>query len=430
MELLARIRKFATDASKRVAYVQPDGRRLTYGSLDLAIGVVTRAIAQSGAGEPIVLDHGNTIDFVVDFLSTVAAGIDAPVVAASTPPAEQAAFARRLAGKAPTKDAGDLLLLTSGSTGTQKIVRRSAASLDSVAANMVETIGFRPGDHVLAAIPLAHSYGIEHGLLAPLWAGATVHLFDGLNIDAIAATQDSFDIFPAVPSMLERLADTGTRLDRLKNLRTVYSAGAPLPDAVRERFVSRFGVPVGQLYGSTEVGTVTYRAGDARAGSDVGWPMRGVSIRSLDTGEITIQSPSMFGGYVDEPADLIDGHFLTGDLGRLTDDGALELTGRNKLLIDVGGLKVNPLEVEAALASHAGVGECVVVPLPQSETVERLRAIVVARDPDSPPTVESLRAHVRSLLAAHKVPRMIEIRSSPLPRSATGKVLRTMVDEL
>jgi acyl-CoA synthetase (AMP-forming)/AMP-acid ligase II len=429
MELLERISRFAKESPSRLAYVQPDGRQLTYASLDLAIGVVKRAIRESPAREPIVLDQGNTIDFVVNFLSTIAAGIDAPVVAASTSQAEQATFAARLAGKASAKEVGDLLLLTSGSTGTQKIVRRDAASLDAVAASMVEAIGFRADDRVLAAIPLAHSYGIEHGLLAPLWAGATVHLFDGLGIDAIAGTREPFDIFPAVPSMLERLADAGPALDGLRSLRTIYSAGAPLPDSVRERFVARFGRPVGQLYGSTEIGTVTYRSGDARAGNDVGWPMRSVSIRTLDTGEIAIKSPSMFSGYVDEPAELIDGHFLTGDLGRLTSDGALELSGRSKLLIDVGGLKVNPLEVEAAIASHAAVAECVVLPVTQSETVQRLRAIIVPRNPALPPTIELIRAHTRTLLAPHKVPRSFEIRAAALPRSATGKLLRTMVDD-
>jgi acyl-CoA synthetase (AMP-forming)/AMP-acid ligase II len=429
MELFERIARTAKESPTRPAYVQADGRRLTYASLEHSIDDRTRSLRASHLGPSFVLDRGNSIEFVTEFLSHIAAGIDVLVLPASTSSAELAAFADRLASDTHTRTPGDLLLPTSGSTGTPKIVRRAAASLDAVAANMVEAIGFREDDHVLAAIPLAHSYGIEHGLLAPLWAGATVHLFDGLDIEAIAATRESFDIFPAVPSMLERLADAGASLEGLCTLRTVYSAGAPLPDSVRERFVARFGVPVGQLYGATEIGTVTYRSGNARSGSDVGWPMRGVSIRVLEACEIAIQSPSMFGGYIDEPAELLEGHFLTGDIGQLTADGALELSGRSKLLIDVGGLKVNPLEVEAAIETHAAVAECIVLPVTQSETVQRIRAIIVPRNTALPPTIESIRSHARALLAPYKVPRTFEIRALPLPRSTTGKLLRSMVND-
>jgi acyl-CoA synthetase (AMP-forming)/AMP-acid ligase II len=157
--------------------------------------------------------------------------------------------------------------------------------------------------------------------------------------------------------------------------------------------------------------------------------MSGVSIRILDAGEVAIRSPSMLASYVDDEADaeLLDGHFLTGDLGTLTADGALVITGRTKLLIDVGGLKVNPLEVEAAIETHPEVRECIVVPLPQSETVSRLRAIVIPRDAAAAPTVDALRGHARSRLAPYKVPRVFEFRDE-LPRSATGKVLRAMLD--
>jgi acyl-coenzyme A synthetase/AMP-(fatty) acid ligase len=104
--------------------------------------------------------------------------------------------------------------------------------------------------------------------------------------------------------------------------------------------------------------------------------------------------------------------------------GRLFVTGRLKHVIDVGGLKVNPQEVEAALGAHPGVAECVVVPIEASDTVTRLRAVFVARDPANPPASPELRGFLRDRLSAHKVPRTFEAVAS-LPRSATGKILRS-----
>ena len=177
--------------------------------------------------------------------------------------------------------------------------------------------------------------------------------------------------------------------------------------------------------------------------ASVGRPMRGVDIRILDVddprpdgplmhgveGQVAVRANSMMEGYLndDTAGALLDGYSLTGDLGRVDGQGRLTLTGRIKLLIDVGGLKVNPLEVEEVLAQHPQVAACVVVPVPVSETVSRLKAIVMPRDPDGPgPTPESLRRFARDRLTAYKVPRLFELRKT-LPRSPTGKVLRHLV---
>src|SRR5262249_43507185 len=113
--------------------------------------------------------------------------------------------------------------------------------------------------------------------------------------------------------------------------------------------------------------------------------------------------------------------FLTGDLGRL-DRGRLFITGRLKQLIDVGGTKVNPTEVELVLKEHPAVADCVVVPIPVTQTVSRLKAVVTASGL-LPLDLEGVRAFARQRLAGYKVPRVVELRES-LPRSATGKILR------
>jgi acyl-CoA synthetase (AMP-forming)/AMP-acid ligase II len=335
---------------------------------------------------------------------------------------------------------GDLLLQSSGTTGLPKIVRRSGASLDAVARVMAESIGFRPDDRVLMTVPLTHSYGLEHGLLAPLWAGSCVHVVRGLDWQAILPElAGGITIFPGVPSTFEMLANIPGDTPAMPPPRLAYSAGAPLPRSVFDAFTNRFKIRITQLYGATEIGSVAYNAPDEPFdAASVGRAMQGVSIRILEVdqniplppgeeGQIAIRAASMFNGYINAPADLIDGYFPTGDLGRVDADGRLFVTGRIKLLIDVGGMKVNPLEVESILQQHPSVAACAVVPVKQSETVNRLKAVIAPRDPTAPPPVDELRQLARAHLSAYKIPRLFEFRDV-LPRSASGKILRHLLE--
>lgn len=330
-------------------------------------------------------------------------------------------------------DTSGLLLLSSGTMGRPKIVFRDCHSLDAVSDAMVESIDFSDFDRVLACVPLCHSYGIEHGLLAPLYAGSCAQLHNGFELRAVL--RDLIDrritIFPGVPFMFEILAHRGRPVS---SLRRVYSAGGPLPNSVALAFKDTFGIPLSQLYGATEIGSVTYSNPDL-AGfnpASVGRAMKGVSIRILDPdpsgqGHIAIRAASMLHSYLgDVTPPLADGFFHTGDQGRIDESGNLVLTGRIKLLIDVGGLKVNPLEVEDVLMQHPTVASCVVVPVQASETVCRVKAIVTPHEEHAPPQPEVLRKFARQHLAGYKVPRLIEIRAS-LPKSPTGKILRHQV---
>ena len=361
----------------------------------------------------------------------------------------------------PPLGSGDaaMLLQSSGTTGQSKLVLRRGPSLDAVASITADAVGLLPRDRVLAAIPLCHSYGVENGLLAPLWAGAAIHACHGFD-PAVARRQwreAGASVLPGVPFMFEVLAGsggseiggdgTGMR-ESAGSLRCAYSAGAPLPRAVADAFTRRFGLRVGQLYGATEIGSVAYNdpldpSFDPAA---VGAPMSGVSIAILDAdapdpdrplppgdqGQIAVRAPSMLSACVERGAEyeppLLGGHFLTGDLGRVDASGALTITGRLKLLIDVGGMKVNPLEVEAALAQHPAVRECVVIPMPVSDTLVRLKAIVALNPGHDGVGADALRRHARTRLAGFKVPRVFEVRDH-LPTSPTGKVQRRALME-
>lgn len=333
---------------------------------------------------------------------------------------------------------GALLLLSSGTTDVPKLIRRDAAALDAMGRNCWSAIGVREDDAMLLAIPLHHSYGIDQGLLTAIFAGCRVELHDGFDLARVRASlrDDAVTLLPAVPFLFDVLARSSVEAP---SLRRAISAGGPLPLAVFGAFRRNAGVAIGQIYGSTEFGSVTYGDPDAAdfAPESVGRPLSGVAIRIVDPadprldaplgadeeGQVAVAAPSMLSQYVGESAPPTrDGFFLTGDLGNLDATGRLSLTGRTALLIDVAGRKVNPLEVEAALARHPRVAEVVVVPIPYSRTVGRMKAIVVPADA-SELRADELRAFLRERLAAYKIPRRFEFAAA-LPRSPAGKVLR------
>jgi acyl-CoA synthetase (AMP-forming)/AMP-acid ligase II len=422
MQLLDRLDRHAADAPDRLALREiASGRMMTYRQL---------ADASRATSNERFLRRGNVCDFHIAFLTALRAKRAAFPISKDTVERELQMLKSRTADL--VDDGPVVLLQSSGTTGLPKIVRRDGDSIDAVAANMVEAIGIERSDNVLACVPLCHSYGLEHGVLAPLWAGATVHLADGFDIDTVRRElADGISVFPAVPSIYEMLANLHDPGLRFPKLRLAYSAGGPLPTSVFERMRDRCQTTIGQLYGATEIGSITFAHPfdphfDA---ASVGKPMRGVELRLDDDQQLAVRAPSMMSAYLSDDSGIAaDGFFSTGDLARIDVHNSLTITGRLKLLIDVGGLKVNPLEVEQALAEHPAVAACVVVPLRVSETVFRLKAIITPADASNPPAPDDLRQFARQRLSPHKIPRIFELRDT-LPRSSTGKILRHLLVE-
>jgi long-chain acyl-CoA synthetase len=472
MRLLEKLRDHANAAPNRIAYRDvAGGGELSYRELFRRIaGVANRLQAALPAHAVVLICCPNSLDFPVAFLGVLAAGCAAFPISTDCPALELQRAADRAGvmavigsdevfaavgttgrllislrelreGQAddwpvihPAGGNTRLLLLSSGSTGTPKIVCRSGDALDAVSEQMCRAIDIRPTDRILATVPLCHSYGIEHGLLAAMWAGATVHLCRGLDLPLVSRelSMAGITIVPGVPSMFEMLAQLGDEGLSLSSVRAAYSAGAPLPSSVSDSFAEKYDVHIAQLYGATEIGSVTYS--DPRYAhfnsASVGQPMNGVKIRISDgDGQVWISARSVFSGYLGENQNpVIDGFFPTGDLGEIDEHGNLTITGRIKLLIDIGGLKVNPREVEEVLLQHPDVGDCVIVPMRQSETILRLKAIVTPKRAGQLLEIESLRRFARERLTSHKVPRLFEVRES-LPRTATGKLLRPTSDD-
>lgn len=467
----------------------------TYGQLAATTSVVAQRIAaRTPENGVVLLAQPNGFEFTAMFLGILAAGRTvfpvSPTLAASelTEAARQAgvclamvtdAQASPLAGLpdiechevgtvldsgvAPKaidpRRAGEsgMYLLSSGTTARPRIVDRRASALDAVAENIARYIGdsteggLLPDDRVLGVIPQCHSYGVENALLGPLFAGASLVLCQGFDTSLVCElwSQGGVSVFPATPAMLDMLARTGggslisvQRNGGLPSRRypCVYSAGASFPVGIALAFAERFGAPVGQLYGASEAGSVTFISGDERpAATCVGRPFGDINVRIVrpdravlidvptgSEGEVIIRADSMLSQYVGAAdACTVDGFWRSGDMGRLDEAGRLHITGRLKLLIDVGPEKVNPLEIEAALRDHPGVMECVVTPVQVTETVNRLRAVVVPSE-GATITAEDLRLFLRDRLSAYKIPRQFEFRTD-LPRSPTGKVLRREV---
>ncbi len=488
MQLIQQIQLHATDRPDAVAIRQVDApaggdRHLTWRELQQLVASAAQSLRQHlPPGAVVMLCTSNRPEFWVAYFACLSAGLTVFPLATDIVQAEfeltvarggvaalvmeqpgrirpDKVFPRALdipalggqltvlAALAPaaTQPGAGLMLASSGTTGHPKTVWRSATALDAVASNMVEAIGFSPADRIITGVPLCHSYGGEHGVLAPAWGGSTVHVCSGIDLAILSRElQSGATILPGVPFLFDIMAQTADEIASLAHLHHVFSAGAPLPAAVYEMFTQRFGKAIGQIYGATEFGTVTFND-PARAGFDpasVGPGLRGVSILILDAetpdvahplptgtqGQIAVCAPSMLSHVVGQhERPFLDGYVLSGDLGRLDSHGRLTVTGRQRLLIDVGGRKVNPIEVEQVLASHPAVADCVVVRVVVSHTVNRLKAVVTLRDPSAPFSPELLREFARQRLSAYKIPRLVEVRSS-LPRTPLGKVLRHLLE--
>lgn len=331
---------------------------------------------------------------------------------------------------------------SSGSTGRPKRVVRSHAQ-GVAEAGLYKSLGLTGEDRIFSAIPMFSSWGMGSCLLAPAACGATTVILEDPHpfllrrrraLELIESERTT--VFPGVPFYFRLLAEAPGAAD-LSSLRLCFSAGTALPRSTFEAFGERFGVLVRQLYGSTETAMIAANMSDDPVASfeSVGSPVQGVAVEIVDDdggavdageiGEVTVTSPAASRGYADaEQANresFRDGRFFTGDLGRVGDDGLLYLEGRKKLLIEVGGYKVDPIEVQDVISAHPSVNEAIVVGVGgEPEGEELVKAVVV---PGEDCDEGELVAFCRERLANYKVPRTVEFRDE-IPKSPLGKVLR------
>jgi long-chain acyl-CoA synthetase len=343
----------------------------------------------------------------------------------------------RAAVELPDPDALALAIFTSGTTGQPKGVTHThgdiVAAARRVAAGYARSSDYRPAPAPAQLSPgvLFNPFGHMAGysrLAFRMWIGRPIVIVPRFTVAAVNAllTRFEMDTLQLTPTMIHMLATTDEAVD-LGGVKYVTSGTAPLTVATRDLFESRYGVPVMQAYGMSEVGAVAQeRYDDVVAGrrgpGSVGRLAAGVEVRFRDgdgdgdcdgdratgspnAGEILVRTDEAsreFIGGAPVPVDD-DGWFATGDVGRLEDD-ILYITGRVQEKIIVGGFNVYPAEVEDAARRSALVEDAVVVGLPDERLGERpVAGVVWAGEPDAPALIEELREG----LAAYKVPREV-----------------------
>ena len=359
------------------------------------------------------------------------------------------------AGAAPElalPDAEDeaVAIFTSGTTGKPKGITHThadlVASAQRVAAGYARTSDYRPEPAPAHLAPGTHFNPFGHlagysRLAFRMWIGRPLVIVPRFTVAAAKALFEHFDLdtLQLNPTMIHMLA-TADEAPDLGTVKYVTSGTAPLSVATRERFEARFGVPVMQAYGMTEIGAVAQeRLDDVRAGrrgpGSVGRLAAGVEvqIRPLDgdrpagEGEILVRTDEVseaFIGGAPIPLDD-DGWFATGDVGRL-DDGILYITGRAQEKIIVGGFNVYPAEVEEAARRSPLVRDAVVVGVPDERLGESPVAGIVW---EGVPDEAALADELRSSLAAYKVPRAL-FSIDAVPLTSRDKVDRQRALEL
>ena len=440
----------------RVALLLPDGPELAVAVLAVAAGATCAPLnpaLRAAECETVLADLDATA-------LVVRAGSETPAHAVArargirvlelTPSAEAAGLFT-LAGDgrrgqarwgAARPDDVALILPTSGTTARPKLVPLTHANLCASAANIRAALALAEEDRGLNVMPLFHIHGLMM-LLASLAAGAGVMCPPGFDPEGFFAWLNAWrpTWYSAVSTLHQAiLREAPHHREVLARcpLRFVRSSSAPLPPPLAAELERVFGVPAVEAYGMTEaahqIATNPLPPGTRKAGS-VGRPA-GTEVAILDAagrhlapeepGEVAIRGPNVMQGYVNDPvsnaAAFTDGWFRTGDVGSLDADGYLFLTGRLKELINRGGEKIAPREVEEVLLGHPAVADVAAFAVPHPTLGEDVVAAVVLR-PGSAATDGDLRTFAAERVADFKVPRQILILDE-IPTGPSGKVQR------
>lgn len=336
-----------------------------------------------------------------------------------------------------------LVLHTSGTTSRPKIVPLLQRNVCASSGNIARTLRLTPEDRCLNVMPLFHIHGLMAPVLASLRAGASVHCTPGFNALRFFAWMDEVrpTWYSAVPTMHQAILSraTGNRpiIERTP-LRLIRSSSSSLPPPVMADLERTFGVPVVEAYAMTEAshqmtcnplppgarkaGTVGVAAGPEVAVMDP----EGCLLEPGEVGEIVIRGPNVTPGYENNPeanaAAFTDGWFRTGDEGIQDEEGYFTLTGRLKEIINRGGEKISPKEVDLVIQDHEAVHQVVTFAVPHPKLGEDVAAAVVLEEGAQVEPAE-IRAFAAARLADFKVPRTVLILDE-IPKGPTGKLRR------
>jgi long-chain acyl-CoA synthetase len=435
-----------------------DHGKLTWSELDAFSSGFARTLSTQGvaAGDRVAILLPNGVEFVVAFLAILKLGATPAPLNPLVKDEELTAFKADLRPKLSVDQvvmsqgswqtidkvsAPSLILYTSGSTGRPKGSVFSHDALTFANHSWAEPVmGLTPDDTVLVAVPLAHSLGLNGGLLAPLLTGATIILLERFTPETMFAAIKKYhvSVFPAVATIFRRLLNSPAFAQAdFSSLRLAVSGAAPCPWELAVEWREKTSTRIVRGYGMTELfRPLSFRAGDPNdLPSAVGRAVPGVEIRlaadegtSRDgIGELWIKSPAIMNGYLDAPDEtnevISNGWFKTGDLATVSAQGYVEIVGRTRERILRGGYSVFPQEVEAVLLSHPAVAEAAVIGIPDVDLGEEVVAFVSLKRSEKL-TSDDLLDYCRQHLARYKYPRQVHIVPE-LPKGPTGKILKS-----
>lgn len=454
---------------ERTAYVSADGRRVSYAELDRVSTEVAAGLAHAGLGEGdvLALALGSVPEYPIAYLAAAKVGIITTgvntrlsrterdrVLAVANPTlviadSDSVHELRRpdegVPPLAADPDRAVAIVFTSGTTGAPKGVVFGERQLDFITRTDTGGTWGEGGDQI-AGTSFAH-LAFMTKLPGKLMAGGVSWMMREWRArEALELTsQHGMTRIGGIPTQVAlMLREPMFDSYDLSSVNTIVIGGGPATPALVREARHRFGAPVLVRYACTEagIGTGTGAHDPTEDAEDtVGRPQPGVELR-IDggagtedgVGEVCLRSPATMSGYWRDPeatagAFTPDGFVRTGDLGRIDDQGRLHLVGRTREIYVRGGYNVYPAEVEAVLSRHPDVVEVVVVPRPDDVMGEVGVAVVVPRDPDRPPSLDSLRALAEDDLARHKLPEDV-VTISRLPLTAMDKVDRTALAAL
>ena len=398
-------------------------------------------IVEQGSASPAVAVAQKLGVQVIDLVAQPGQGAGSFVLQPRQPTPATATPAA--AGGYARPDDISMVLHTSGTTSRPKIVPLSQRNLCASARNIGTTLQFSATDCGLNIMPLFHIHGLIAGVLAPLAAGSQVFCTPGFNALKFFGWMDEArpTWYTAVPTMHQAIvgrAGKNAEIIARHPLRFMRSSSSSMPPQVIRELEAVFNAPLIEAYGMTEAthqmtsnplppaarkpGTVGRAAGPEVA-------IMGSSGTLLDAGgvgEIVIRGDNVTLGYENNPGanaeGYLNGWFRTGDQGQMDEEGYISITGRLKEIINRGGEKISPREVDELLMDHPAVAQVVCFGMPHPKLGEEVAAVVVLRDGQAVSERE-LQAYVASRAADYKVPKKI-LFMDEIPKGATGKLQR------
>ena len=446
---------------------------LTYARLEQAVrGTATGLLTRARPGDRVLMRLGNTPDFPITYLACIAAGLVPVPTSSQLTTTEVRRMAAELApalvvqasdvtapdGGWPTVALPDVramrdlpqadyalgdpdrpayIIYTSGTSGKSRAVVHAHRAIWARRLMWDGWYGLTAADRVMHAGAFNWTYTLGTGLMDPWSRGATALIpapgTDAGDLAALMATHDA-TIFAAAPGVYRRVLRS--TLPSLPHLRHGLSAGEKLSETLRATWSAQTGTPIHEAFGMSECSTfISGSPARPAPPGTLGYPQPGrrVALRGPDgpvaqgtTGQIAIHrsDAGLMLGYLDQPAETaarFDGDwFLTGDEGIADKDGAITYAGRADDMMNAGGYRVSPVEVEEALIQHPGVTEAACAEVRLRDDLSLIAAFYTGPDVLDE---DELGQHARMHLAAYKVPRLYVHRDS-LPRGANNKLLR------